>query len=120
MAGTEPPAATVVEPRPLTVTPITADGNIVHSTPATFLSHRTDPDSLRVRFRDRLECQYRTPCTQRLLRTAAQFKVDDILTRDVIAFQDAVRQTRHPAYRNAETRASSVEQCSVESRRPGS
>ena len=52
-----------------------------------------------------------------LLRTAAQFKVDDILTRDVIAFQDAVRK-RVIQLVEAQKLGIIVEQCSVQSRAP--
>jgi len=52
-----------------------------------------------------------------LISTAARFTVDDILTRDIAAFKDAVRR-RVTDQIEAQRLGVSVEQCDIESRPP--
>ena len=114
LAGTEPPAGPSLNPA-VDGYALTADGNIVH-TRAT-LSYRIE-DPIRYVF-DFVTASnaVQDAVNNALLRTAAQFKVDDILTRDVIAFQDAVRK-RVIQLVEAQKLGIIVEQCSVQSRAP--
>lgn len=126
LAGTEPP---VMPGTPLNPAVdgylLTADGNIVHSRAI-----------LRYRFEDPLQCVFgftsgtnggfglagvsnavQNTLNQALLHAAAQFTVDQILTRDVVGFQDAVRR-RFTQLADARELGVTVEQCEVQSRPP--
>ena len=114
LAGTELPAGPSLNPA-FDGYAITADGNIVH-TRAT-LSYRIE-DPIRYVFDFVIASNaVQNAVNNALLRTAAQFKVDDILTRDVIAFQDAVRK-RVIQLIETQKLGIIVEQCSVESKAP--
>ena len=114
LAGTEPPAGPSLNPA-VDGYALTADGNIVH-TRAT-LSYRIE-DPIRYVF-DFVTASnaVQDAVNNALLRTAAQFKVDDILTRDVIVFQDAVRKRVNQLV-EAQKLGVIVEQFSVQSRAP--
>ena len=94
---------------------LTADNNIVHARAT--LSYRIE-DPIRFVF-DFVNASnaVQNVLNNALLQTAARFKVDDILTRDKLAFQDAVRR-RAVELVEKEKLGVAVELCSVESRPP--
>jgi len=94
---------------------LTADGNIIH-TKAT-LSYRIE-DPVRYVF-DFVNASnaVQNAVNNALLATAARFGVDDILARDRIGFQDAVRR-RILQLIERQRLGISVDQCAVESRPP--
>lgn len=125
-AGTEPP----VDPRTPLIPGVdgyllTADGNIIHSRAV-----------LRYRFEDPLRCIFGfsggapgrfdlagvsnavlNTLNQALLHAAARFTVDDILTRNVLGFQEEVLR-RFLALAEERNLGIAVEQLQVESRPP--
>lgn len=94
---------------------LTADGNIVHSRAA--LSYRiSDPKQYIFGFVNASNAA-QNALDNALVATAAQFGVDDILTRDVTGFKEAVRK-RVTDLLDRYQLGVSVEQCIVESRPP--
>ena len=114
LAGTEPPPGPSLNPA-IDGYVLTADGNIVHSRAT--LSYRIE-DPIRYVF-DFVNASnaVQNALNNALLATAARFNVDDILTRDRIGFQDAVRR-RATQLIEAQKLGVIVEQCPVESRPP--
>ena len=99
LAGTEPPAGPSLNPQ-IDGYAITADRNIIH-TRATVSYHIDDPRTAIFNFASGTNHNFnlagisnavQNAANNALIATAARFNVDDILTRDVAAFQDAVRQ----------------------------
>jgi membrane protease subunit HflK len=123
-AGEEPPPGPSLNPAGDCYA-ITADGNIVHVKAR--LSYRIE-DPVRCVFgfaKDANEAYGLTGTSNvlqdalnnALLRTAAEFKVDDILTRDRIGFQDAVRR-RVTRFIETQQLGVVIEQCDVQPRPP--
>jgi modulator of FtsH protease HflK len=126
LAGTEPPAPMGTPLNPAADGyALTADGNIVHTRAI-----------LRYRFDDPLRCVFgfagdtnqtynlvgvsnavQNALNNALLHSAARFTVDEILTRDVLGFQDAVRR-RFEQLEREQDLGVAVEQCEVQSRPP--
>lgn len=124
LTNTEPPPGLSLNPA-IDGYALTADGNIVH-TRATLSYRVEDPIRCVFGFAGRPDAPLGLAGTSNsvqnvlnnaLLHTAAHFKVDDILTRDVIGFQDAVRR-RVIQLIEAQKLGVAVEQCSVQSRPP--
>jgi membrane protease subunit HflK len=123
-AGEEPPAGASLNPAADGYA-ITADGNIVHLKAT--LDYRIE-DPVRCVFGFAREANETYGLTgisnvaqdalnNALLGTAARFTVDDILTRDRIGFQDAVRR-RVNGFIQANKLGIIVEQCIVQPRPP--
>ena len=89
MSGAEPPAGPSLNPA-VDGYAITADRNIIH-TRATLYYHIDDPIDYIFDFASASNT-VQNALNNALLFTAAHFNVDDILTRDVAGFQDAVLQ----------------------------
>ncbi len=89
-AVTEPPPGPSLNPS-VDGYALTADGNIIH-TRAT-LSYRIEEPIQYVFGFVNASNQIQNALNKALIQTAAQFKVDDILTADVTHFKDAVTQT---------------------------
>ena len=98
LAGTEPPAGPSLNPA-IDGYVLTADRNIIH-TRATVSYHIDDPRTAIFNFAAGTNHQFnlggisnavQDAANNALVATAARFKVDDILTRDIAGFQDAVR-----------------------------
>ena len=87
--GIEPPAGLSLNPA-VDGYVITADRNIIH-TRATLNYHIADPMRYVFKFTNAANT-VQNALNNALLYTAARFNVDDILTRDVAGFQDAVLQ----------------------------
>jgi len=94
---------------------LTADNNIVHSR-ATLVYHISDPVGYVFNFVNASNAVV-TALDNALIFCAARFKVDDILTRDVAGFKEAVRK-RATDLVNAENLGIVVEDCPIESRAP--
>ena len=88
-AGIEPPAGASLNPA-MDGYAITADRNIIHIR-ATLNYHIEDPIRYVFEFASASNT-VQNALNNALLYTAAHFNVDDILTRDVAGFQDAVLQ----------------------------
>lgn len=123
-AGEEPAAGPSLNPAADGYA-ITADGNIVHLR-ATLSYRIEDPVRCVFGFAQEANEPYSLAGTSNvvqnalnkaLLRTAAEFKVDDILTRDRIGFQDAVRR-RVTRLLEARQIGVVVENCVVQPRPP--
>ena len=123
-AGEEPPAGASLNPSADGYA-ITADGNIIHLKGT--LSYRIE-DPVRCVFGFAKEANeayglngisnvVQDALNNALLRTAAEFKVDDILTRDRIGFQEAVRR-RVTRFIETQQIGVVVEQCAVQPRPP--
>ena len=112
LSGEEMPAGASLNPA-IDGYVITADRNIIH-TRATLSYHIDDPIKLRVS----TSCPPRTPCktrwTTRCFITAAKFNVDDILTRNVDGFREAVQQ-RVSDLADQEQLGIVIDQCEVQS-----
>ena len=89
LAGTEPPAGGSLNPAQDGYA-LTADGNIIH-TRATLSYHIEDPIRYVFSFVSASNV-VQNALDNALLYTAAHFKVDDILNRDIAGFRDAVRK----------------------------
>jgi membrane protease subunit HflK len=94
---------------------LTADANIVH-TRATLTYHIADPVGYTLNFFSASNA-VQNALDNALLATAAQFKVDDILIRDVPGFKDAVKR-RATELVDRENLGIVVEECQVQSRPP--
>ncbi len=99
LAGTEPPPGPSLNPA-IDGYVITADRNIVH-TRATVLYRIDDPRTAIFNFTSGTNQTFtlagvsnavQNAANNALILTAARFNVDDILTRDVAGFQDAVKE----------------------------
>jgi modulator of FtsH protease HflK len=124
LAGTEPPPAPSLNP----VTEgyvITADRNIIHTRASVFY-HIDDPRVAIFGFAAGPNHQFnlggisnavQDAVNNALVATAAKFNVDDILTRDVAGFQDAVR-LRVSDLIEREHLGVLVDQCQVQSIAP--
>jgi membrane protease subunit HflK len=111
LSGEEMPAGPSLNPA-VDGYAITADRNIIH-TRATLYYHIDDP----IRFVFDFESASNTvqnALDNALLYTAARFNVDDILTRDVAGFQDAVQQ-RVTDLTEQEQLGIVIDQCEVQS-----
>jgi len=95
---------------------LTADGNIIH-TRATLAYRIEDPVGYVFGFQSASNA-VQNALNEALIQTASRFNVDDILTRDIAGFREAVRQRVNEL---VEKRALGiiVEQCDVQSRPPG-
>ena len=89
LSGQEPPAGATLNPAADGYV-ITADRNIIH-TRAILNYHIDEPLNYIFNFASASN-SIQNALDNALLFTAAKFNVDDILTRDVAGFQDAVRQ----------------------------
>jgi len=94
---------------------ITADRNIVHSR-ATLSYHIADPIRYVFDFAAASNA-VQNVADNALLYTAAHYNVDDVLTRDVKGFQDAVKQ-RADDLAEQEKLGIVIDQCEVQSRAP--
>jgi len=94
---------------------LTADGNIVH-TRATLAYRIEDPVRYVFSFVNASNA-VQNALNNALLFTASRFKVDDILTRDIAGFRDAVRR-RTTELLEKQNLGVIVEQCDVQSRPP--
>ncbi|MGD0252700.1 MAG: protease modulator HflK [Verrucomicrobiota bacterium] len=111
LSGEELPAGSSLNPA-VDGYAITADRNIIH-TRATLYYHIEDP----IRFVFDFVSASNTvqnALNNALLYTAARFKVDDILTRDVAGFRDAVLQ-RVSGLTDQEQLGIVIDQCEVQS-----
>lgn len=117
LAGTEP--ASLPSGAPLNLLAdgyaLTADQNIVH-TRATLTYHISDPVSFIFNFVNASNA-VQNALDNALLSAASSFKVDDLLTRDVAGFKEAVRK-RVIGMVEQENLGVTVEECSVQSRAP--
>src|SRR5262245_2885784 len=94
---------------------LTADNNIVHSR-ATLTYHIADPVGFIFNFVNASNA-VPTALDNAVIYTASQFKIDDILTRDVAGFQAAVGK-RTAQLVDQQNLGVVVENCQVESRAP--
>src|SRR6266850_3064090 len=94
---------------------LTADGNIVH-TRATLAYRIEDPVRYVFSFVNASNA-VQNALDNALLFTASRFKVDDILTRDIAGFKEAVRR-RATGLIEQQNLGIIVEQCDVQSRPP--
>lgn len=113
-AGTEPPPGPSLNPA-IDGYLLTADGNIVHSR-ATLHYRITDPIRYVFGFSDTVDA-IQNALNNSLLHAAARFPADEILTRDVLGFQDAVRK-RFDELSVQQKLGVVVDQCDVQSRAP--
>jgi len=114
LSGAEPPPGQTLDPAADGYA-ITADRNIIH-TRATLYYHIDDP----IRFVFDFVAASNTvqnALNNSLLYTAAHFNVDDILTRDVAGFRDAVLQ-RVSSLTDQEQLGIVIDQCEVQSMAP--
>lgn len=86
-AGTEPPPGPSLNPL-MDGYVLTADGNIIHSR-ATLFYRVEDPIQFRFGFTN-APAVVQNALDNALVQTAARFNVDDIITRNVAGFRDAV------------------------------
>ena len=124
LAGTEPPPGQSLNPQ-IDGYVITADRNIIH-TRATVLYHIDDPRAAIFNFTSGTNHVFnlagisnavQNAANNALIITAARFNVDDILTRDVAGFQDAVGQ-RVSELVEREHLGVAIDQCGVGSIAP--
>src|SRR5262245_19735006 len=94
---------------------LTADNNIVHAR-ATVTYHISDPVGYIFNFVNASNAVL-SAVDNALIYTAAQFKVDDILTRDVVGFKEAVRK-RAADLADRQNLGIVVEDCQVETLPP--
>jgi modulator of FtsH protease HflK len=111
LAGIEPPAGGTLNPV-VDGYALTGDTNIVH-TRATLTYRIKDPIRYVFGFVNASNAA-QSALDNALLQTAARFKVDDVLTRDIAGFQGAVRR-RTTQLVEAEELGIIVEQCAVQS-----
>lgn len=94
---------------------LTADTNIIH-TRATLTYHIADPVGYVFNFVNASNT-VQTALDNALLETAGQFKVDDILYRDLAGFKEAVKK-RVGELVDGQNLGIVIEECSVDSRAP--
>jgi membrane protease subunit HflK len=111
LAGTEPPPGGSLNPA-LDGYAVTADNNIIH-TRATLTYRISDPVRYVFNFVNASNA-VQNALDNALLYSASRFNVDDILTRDVAGFKEAVRNRVTGLVEN-EDLGVTVEQCAVES-----
>ncbi len=114
LAGAEPPAGASLNPA-IDSYAITADRNIIH-TRAKLTYHITDPIRYIFEFSSASN-SVQNALNNALIYSAAKFKVDDILTRDKLGFQEAVK-LRVTALAEREQFGISIDQCEVQSVAP--
>jgi membrane protease subunit HflK len=114
MAGAEPYAAGSLNPAADGYA-LTADGNIIH-TRATLTYRIEDPVRYIFGFVNASNA-VQNALNNALLSTASRFSVDDILTRDIGAYRDAVHR-RVAQLVESQKLGVVVEQCDVQSRPP--
>ena len=124
LAGTEPPAGPSLNPQ-IDGYVVTADRNIIH-TRATVSYHIDDPRTAIFNFTSGTNHNFnlagisnavQNAVNNALILTAAHFNVDDILTRDIAGFQDAV--SRHVSeLAEREHLGVAIDQCQVQSVAP--
>ena len=114
LSGEEMPAGASLNPA-IDGYAITADRNIIH-TRATLRYHIDDPIHYVFDF-TAASNTVQNALNNALLFTAAKFNVDDILTRDVAGFRDAV-QRRAIELTEQEQLGIVIDQCEVESKPP--
>jgi len=114
LAGAEPMAGPSLNPAQDGYV-VTADGNIIHSR-ATLNYRINDPAGYVFNFVNASNAVQQA-LDNALLYAASRFRVDDILTRDISGFNEAVRR-RVEQTLNKQKLGVIVEQCSVESRAP--
>lgn len=116
LAHTEPPVAPGTPLNPMVDGyALTADNNIIH-TRATLTYHIADPVGYVFNFVNASN-MVQSALDNALLYTAAHFKVDDMLYRDVAGFKEAVRRRVRTLVKQ-EKLGIVVEECVVESRPP--
>jgi modulator of FtsH protease HflK len=124
LAGTEPPAGPSLNPM-IDGYAITADRNIIH-TRATVSYHIDDPRTAIFSFASGTNHGFnlagisnavQNAANNALIATAARFNVDDILTRDISGFRDAVRH-RVIELAESEHLGVAIDQCDVQSVAP--
>lgn len=124
LAGNEPPAGPSLNPA-LDGYVITADRNIIH-TRANVSYHIDDPRTAIFNFTSGTNHEFnlngiasavQNAANNALVATAARYNVDDILTRDIAGFQDAVR-SRITALVEAQRLGVSIDQVQVQSVSP--
>ena len=124
LAGTEPPAGGSLNPA-IDGYAITADRNIIH-TRATVSYHIDDPRTAIFSFASGTNHEFnlsgisnavQNAANNALIATAARFNVDDILTRDIAGFQDAVRH-RVSELAESEHLGVAIDLCQVQSVAP--
>ncbi|HOB33544.1 MAG TPA: SPFH domain-containing protein, partial [Verrucomicrobiota bacterium] len=113
-AGTEPPAGPTLNPA-VDGYVLTADGNIIHVR-ATLFYRIDDPIQYVLGFASASNV-VQNALNSALVHTAARFRVDDILTRDVAGFRDALTQ-RVAELLEQWNVGVSVDHCEVQSRPP--
>jgi len=116
LAGTEPPPGESLRPGADGYV-LTADGNIVHTRAALYY-RISDPIGFVFDFANTTNV-IQDALDNALVYAAARFKVDDILTRDIAGFRDAVRR-RASDLVEAQKVGIVLEQCDVQSRPPRS
>jgi membrane protease subunit HflK len=115
-AGTEMPVMPAMPLNPLIDgSVLTADTNIIH-TRATLTYHISDPIGYVFNFVNASNT-VRSALDNALLNAASQFKVDDVLYRDVAGFKEVVKK-RVTELVDGENLGIVIEECSVESRAP--
>ena len=114
LSGIEPPAGGTLNPI-VDGYALTADENIIH-TKATLTYRIKKPVRYVFDFVNASNA-VQNAVDNALLYAAARFKVDDILTRDIAGFQEAVRRRATQAV-EAQDLGILVEQCAVQSVRP--
>jgi modulator of FtsH protease HflK len=114
LAGTEPPPGNSLKPG-VDGYVLTADGNIVH-TRATLYYRISDPIGFVFDFTSATNV-IQDALDNALIYAAARFKVDDILTRDIAGFKDAVRR-RASGLLDAQKVGIVVERCDVKLLQP--
>jgi modulator of FtsH protease HflK len=124
LAGTEPPAGPSLNPQ-IDGYVVTADRNIIH-TRATVSYHIDDPRTAIFNFTSGTNHDFnlagisnavQNAVNNALILTAARFNVDDILTRDIAGFQDAVSR-RVSELAEREHLGVAIDQCQVQSVAP--
>jgi len=111
LAGTEPMAGTTLNPL-VDGYALTADANIIH-TRATLTYRIKEPIQYVFSFVSASNA-VQSALDNALLYAASQFKVDDVLTRDIAGFQEAVRRRATQLVEN-QALGVVVEQCVVQS-----
>jgi membrane protease subunit HflK len=110
LAGTEPPPGPTLNPA-VDGYVLTGDNNIIHVR-ATLVYHVSDPVKYIFSFVNASDA-LQSMLDDALLYAASRFKVDDILTRDIFGFQDAVHQ-RAAELVGKRQLGVTIEQCVVE------